>query len=469
MVVRLFGMVCYVIGTIFTTSLFIYGPGTALNAMTNLKETYSIVIIGTIATIYTAIGGIKAVIWTDFYQAVVMISCLIIIVAKGLYDIGGFENVWQINLYGGRLETFDFNPDPFIRQSFWANLIGSTFATSLFYSVDQQMVQRFLAAKNKQTAQRALIYHMPLVFSFVTLTCFAGLVLYANYFTCDLFSSAKVSNQNQILGYFVTNNLKDWPGISGLFLGALFCASFSSISSTLSSLSSIIWQDFCMLIPCFKKFDDSKSVKMTKLAVFICGFLSTIIAILIASIKGNLIILCLSFQASLVAPILGVFVLGSFSRFPNKYGVIVGIVFGFAAGLFISLGSSFVQPQYPSLPTSTEYCNMTNMSSYEIYENFLKDSIVEANKLNLTYLAHGHRATNVNGFEIIFSLAYLYTFLFTVSITIIFGILGSIGTKSPKVEERFIMVDLFKNFRSKKPIDNETVVKLLVDSSAQSV
>jgi Na+/proline symporter len=150
--VRLVGMACYVIRTIFATSLYIYGPGSALIALTNLDEKISITIIGLIATLYTAIGGIKAVIWTDFYQTIIMIASLVIIVAKGLYDIGGFANMWQINLYGGRLQLFDFNPDPFIRQSFWSQTIGYIFVLSLFYSVDQQMIQRFFASKNKKTA-----------------------------------------------------------------------------------------------------------------------------------------------------------------------------------------------------------------------------------------------------------------------------------------------------------------------------
>ena len=76
--VRLCGMAAYVIKTIFATSVYIYGPGSALNAITNLNENVSIGIIGVIATFYTAIGGIKAVIWTDFYQTIIMICVLTI-------------------------------------------------------------------------------------------------------------------------------------------------------------------------------------------------------------------------------------------------------------------------------------------------------------------------------------------------------------------------------------------------------
>lgn len=405
--VRLIGMACYVIRTLFGTSLYIYGPGSALNAITGLDERISIAIIGLIATVYTAIGGLKAVIWTDFYQTIIMMLCLIVIVCKGLYDIGGFENMWQINIHGERLQLFDFNPDPFIRQSFWSQFIGFIFVLSLFYSVDHQMIQRFQASKNKKTAQKALLYHMPLIFIFFTLVCLAGLVMYANYFGCDLISSNRILNPNQLLGYFVTNNLSDYSGMAGLFLGSLFCASFSSISSSLSSLSAIIWQDFCLLIPFFKNLNDSKSVVTTKLLVFLCGSISTSLAFILAAIKGNLIILSSSLQSAFAAPIMGVFILGSLFRFTNSFGVIMGTIFGFIAGSWLSLGANFSKPNYPKIYSSTDFCNYTNVTGYDIYENFMKDEILEYNKYNSTIFANGKRATNLEGFNVFYSLSYM--------------------------------------------------------------
>ena len=456
--VRLCGMAAYVFVTLFSVSLYIYGPGSALNAITNLNENVSIGIIGAVATFYTAIGGIKAVIWTDFYQTIIMICVLIIIISKGIYDIGGFDNLWQINMYGERLELFDFNPDPFLRQSFWSQTIGWIFVLSLFYSVDQQMIQRFIASKNKKTAQKALFYHMPLIFMFYSLVCLCGLVMYANFFTCDLILSNKISNQNQLLGFFVTNNLKSWPGMSGLFLGAVFCASFSSISSALSSSSSIIWQDFCMLIPFFKRLNDSKSVLTTKLLVFICGFIGTSFAFMLASIKGNLIMLSSGIQSALAAPILAIFILGAFFTCTNKLGVIIGTIVGFLVGLWQSLGSNIFKPKYPQLSRSIEYCDY-NMSNYEIYETYLKDEIIESNKVNATIFANGGRATNLSEFDVFYSMSYMYTFFFGLLVTILAGLIASyivnLIKKQPEVDESFIIYDVFGIFMKKNKIDNK--------------
>jgi Na+/proline symporter len=72
------------------------------------------------------IGGIKAVIWTDVFQALIMIAGIIAVIAIGTFDIGGFTNLFDINDKGGRLNFFNFNPDPFIRQSFWSLIIGGS-------------------------------------------------------------------------------------------------------------------------------------------------------------------------------------------------------------------------------------------------------------------------------------------------------------------------------------------------------
>lgn len=91
------------------------------------------------------------------------------------------------------------------------------------------MLQRFLSAKSKRTAQISLILNTPLLFLIISLCCFIGLILYANFFKCDPLTD-KLTNPNQLVTYYVINNLKNIPGMSGLFLGSLFCGiNFNSI------------------------------------------------------------------------------------------------------------------------------------------------------------------------------------------------------------------------------------------------
>ena len=86
------------------------------------------------------IGGIKAVIWTDAFQTLIMFSGVIAVIVKGTSDVGGFGNLVDINSEGGRLNFFNFDPNPFVRQSFWSLVIGGIilyFICNKFLNIDE--------------------------------------------------------------------------------------------------------------------------------------------------------------------------------------------------------------------------------------------------------------------------------------------------------------------------------------------
>jgi len=213
-----------------------------------------------------------------------------------------------------------------------------------------------------------------------------------------------------------------------------------------------------MLLPTFQKLNDSKSVLTTKLLVFLCGFVSTTIAFLLAAIKGNLIILSSSLQGAFAAPIMGVFLLGSLFTFTNSIGVVVGTVFGFVAGSWLSLGANLVKPNYPKLKTSTEFCDAAaNLTTYNIYETYLKETIVQTNRFNSTLMASGRRATNLDGVSVFYSMSYMYTFAFGLCVTVVVGLAASVaaGGLRAKVDKRFIVYDVLSVFKKKRSIKEE--------------
>ena len=89
------------------------------------------------------------------------------------------------------------------------------------------MVQRFSSAKTIRQAQTALLLNIPGVFLLISLCCFTGLVVFANYADCDPITYSNitgVTNPNQIVPFFVIDKLSVIPGSAGLFLGSIFCA-----------------------------------------------------------------------------------------------------------------------------------------------------------------------------------------------------------------------------------------------------
>ena len=105
-------------------------------------------------------GGMKAVIWTDVFQASVMVVGLVVVLIVGAKEVDGFKNVFDIADKGERLKVFDFNPDPRIRNTFWTLSIGGAFTAMPVWTVSQTAVQRFLSAKSAKTAQRYVVFNI---------------------------------------------------------------------------------------------------------------------------------------------------------------------------------------------------------------------------------------------------------------------------------------------------------------------
>jgi sodium-coupled monocarboxylate transporter 8/12 len=368
--VRLVGTVCYLVTHLMGAAIFIYGPAISLQAFSAMSDTWCVLLVGSITTFYTAIGGIKGVIWTDLFQLVIMILSLLMVILNGLYDLGGIQNVFRISGEGGRLNLFDFNPDPFIRQSFWSLSIGFFFYGWVFYSSDQQMLQRFNASKSKKVAQRALLLNWPGCFIIFSLCCFSGLIVYATYADCDPLKSpnplTKITNPNHLMIFYVKDKLEYLKGSCGFLIASIFCGSLSSISSTLSGMGAILWHDF---------FENKtrpewmSQVACLKLIVCVCGVSASILALFLANFGLNLIQLSTQLRGAFVAPILGLFLLGCFFSLTSKKGVITGAVVGFLFSLVICLGAYFEKPVYSGalLATSIEGClidgtNKTNAS-----------------------------------------------------------------------------------------------------------
>ena len=418
--VRLCAICCYLVRNFLAMSIFIYGPATSLSSMTNLSNTSSILLIGCITTFYTAIGGIKGVIWTDVFQTLIMFVGLVAVIGKGVYDVDGLANMWRINERGGRLNFFVFDLNPFIRQSNWSNFFGPLVFFSITYGIDQQMLQRFMAAKSETKAQRAILYNIPGIFCLISLCSLTGLVIYANFALCDPLSIphlSKVSNPNQLVSYFIKAKLGMIPGAAGLFLSAIFSASLSTVSSLLSSQAAILWNDVLRVMPYFQEMSDSRSLRITKLLVFLCGAICTLFAFTISTLGGNIFQISLGLLGAFGTPIIGVFVLSYFSRRASSIGALAGILSGFLFVLWISLGAYMVKPQYPKLVTATVGCNAT---SHDFSHFNVTTSLREVERSG--------EALTVFGFNKIYTVSFSLIPVMGFLVTVLVGFLVSLFT-----------------------------------------
>ncbi|KAL5004138.1 hypothetical protein ScPMuIL_017594 [Solemya velum] len=360
--VRLLGTMLGILTYVFYIGIVLYGPGIALEAVTDFPMWASICVVAMASVIYTAIGGLKAVIWTDVFQFVIMFAGIFAIIIKGTMEAGGVGEVMAINKKTGRLNFFDFNPDPRIRHTFW-NLIVGAFLRTFGLCFNQSSVQRISATKTMKDAKQMWLLFSPMFAVTLSLTCFEGLVAFAYYYSrkCDPLASGVISNANQVVPYMVMDVFRNFPGMPGLFMASIFSASLSTLSSGLSSLSALTWED--LIKPHMKNVSEVKATVIAKSLVVIYGVIAVAISFMIATIPGPLSQISFSLLSAFSGPLSGLFLYSVFCPWATSKGCLFGSFVSFVFMLWIAMGQNFSPTlnKTPWLPLApTDMCSATN-------------------------------------------------------------------------------------------------------------
>ncbi|CAG5130556.1 unnamed protein product, partial [Candidula unifasciata] len=289
---RLVGTALMIVNQIVYVGLASFAPSTAFKAVTGFPVWATIVITGAIGTFYTSVGGMKAVIWTDVFQAFIMIAGVLSIVIQGTISVGGISRVWEVNERWDRIKFFNFDVNPTTRHTFWNLVIGSAMGWVGAYGIGQASVQRYSSLPSLSKAKISVLLNMFGLIILMTSTCVAGIVLFAYYAAkdCDplgLDLDVNLYNSNQLVPYFVMETLR-YPGVPGLFVACLFSGALSSVSSSLSALSAITWED--ILKPHFDKgWSEYKKTVCTKLLVIGYGCLGVGVAFVAELLEGTVL------------------------------------------------------------------------------------------------------------------------------------------------------------------------------------
>ncbi|XP_001630712.2 sodium-coupled monocarboxylate transporter 1 isoform X1 [Nematostella vectensis] len=359
--VKLLASSVFIIQTLLYIAIVLYGPSLTLEAVTGFPLWIAIITIGLVCTFYTTLGGMKAVIWTDVFQGVVMLGGLLAVIAVGTSHVGGISKVFEIAKHGSRFDI-DWSGDPTHRLTFWVIILTGMFQNLPVYTTNQTAVQRFLTCKSFKDAIRSVWLNLPLQWLNTTLTVLVGLVLYAYYATCDPLTAGSIEKGDEILPFFVVEVLgKSAPGMPGVFVASLFCATLSTVASGLNSLAAVTVEDFISMYTSIPK---DKETLVSKCLVIVYGFISLGLAFL-ASKLGMILQMSASMFGIIGGPMLALFTMGILTRTANSKGVWAGMIAGFVVITWISVGAQVQPPDYPILPISVAGC-ASNTSALNI-------------------------------------------------------------------------------------------------------
>ncbi|XP_018360380.1 PREDICTED: sodium-coupled monocarboxylate transporter 1-like isoform X1 [Trachymyrmex cornetzi] len=402
---------------LFTISLFtylpivVYVPALAFAQVSNLSIHAITPILCIVCIIYTSIGGLKAVVWSDTIQFSVTVGGLFSVLVLGIMSVGSVGEVWRISGEGGRLIFFDMDPSPFARNTFWGMTIGMTTIWIGHLGVHPGTVQRFLSVPREIDAKHGLAITAVGMIIVKLICVFTGLIMFAKYHDCDPFLTKSISRTDQTLPYYVMDVAGHLPGLPGLFLAGLVSAALATMSASLNTVSGTIYEDFIKpWIPDSPK-KEVTAANIMKGIVGIAGTISVGLVFLVERL-GPVFQIAVSTRGITDGPSLGLFVLGMLVPWANAKGALFGGCVGLISMLWLVGGTQWYtmhdRIKYDSLPTSVAGCPYPLNQTFSIYTT-----------IRPTWMNSGEEPM------ILFQISFIYYILIGAGIVVIVGTIAS--------------------------------------------
>jgi len=382
--VRVLGACCFILQMVLYMAIVVYAPALALSQLTGFDVDIACAVIFAVCIFYTSIGGIKAVMWTDAFQGIMMFGSFLAVIIKGNYDAGGASLIFDRNYQTGRIELFNFDPRLTTRHTVWAMIIGGYFTWVSVFGINQTQVQRYLTSPDKQKVVKSIWLSMIGIGSLLLMCSYAGLVIFTYYdiHQCDPIKAKLVEKGDQLFPLFVMQVMGDVTCIPGLFVAGVFSGALSTVSSGLNSLAAVVLQDLCVSAA-NKKFSERTKIILTKSLAAGFGCLSYLVVFLVKYIDGVLAA-ALGIFGIVGGPVLGGFTLGMFVPWANSLGAFVGMFSSLIFTMWFGFGQTVAKNfgTYDSgnslKPTSVESCpsNIYNATS-TISTTMANDTMME--------------------------------------------------------------------------------------------
>ncbi|XP_070536572.1 sodium-dependent multivitamin transporter-like [Ptychodera flava] len=449
--IRLLSTSIYLFYKILYLALVIYAPALALNAATGLDVWTSTLTVGLVCTFYTALGGMKAVIWTDVIQIVLMYVGVLSVIIKGSVMLGGLGNVWKIADEGGRIVYADIDIDPRTRNTVWSLTIGCAFNLLPLSGASQQVAQRFNSCSSAKEGMKAMYCSIIFDLLMASFASLAGVVVFAVYAYCDPLRKDYIAKPDQLLPFFVLENLGDVPGLPGLFIASTFSAALSTLSSGLNSMAAVIHEDFIKPWRCCVNMSDKTSTIILKILSTLLGGLA-IVFVFVVSQFGMIMQVSLSLAGVILGPVFGVFTLGIFFPCANSLGAFFGLLSGIGMGATLSAGSFIYKTRQAPLPTSIDGCPVFNGTGTNITSGvganytFLE---LTTTPMNDTIPLLDSSSEGPEWFIQFVSISYLWYGLVEVIVVLIVGLLVSFitGYRKPRDVDAGLLSPLYRKCR----------------------
>jgi solute:Na+ symporter, SSS family len=335
---RVYVSVCYLLTQLMRVGTILYLLALTLHAVVGWNMALIIVLTGLTILAYSMLGGLQAVVWTDAIQGILLIGGALLTLLFILLKMPeGGEQIFRIASDQGKFSLGSFSLD-LSTSTFWVVLVYGIFINLQNFGIDQSYIQRYMASRSDRAAKISALSGGLLYIPVSLLFLFIGTALYAFYTSgaAPLPSELQaLGKSDQVFPYFIVSQLP--TGVTGLLIASIFAAGMSTISTSFNSASTVFLSDY------YRKFgrqDQSEkgAMKVLYLSSVVISMVGILIALAMINVKSALDTwwkLASVFSGGM----LGLFLLGAFSRRSTSLAAMVGTLLGIGVIAWMSLSS----------------------------------------------------------------------------------------------------------------------------------
>lgn len=321
--VRLFASASFILYQLGRMAIVLFLPAVALSTVTGIGVETSILLMGVLATLYTVLGGIEAVIWTDVVQVFVLLGGALLSLYLVLVGVdGGLSGLIAEGAAADKFHVFNWSWD-WTTTAVWVVLIGNFFNNLVPYTSDQAVVQRYLTTRNEGGAARGIWLNAAMVPVSTLILFTLGTGLWSFYRTRpELLDPSQPADS--IFPLFIAQQLPS--GLAGLVIAGVFAASMSTLDSSLNSVSTAVVTDWYGR---FRDAADKTKLRLARTLTALLGALATGVALVLATAGvGSAWDAFQAIMGLFGGALAGLFALGIFTRRANGQGALIGAVTG---------------------------------------------------------------------------------------------------------------------------------------------
>ena len=320
---RLYASACYLLTQIARMGSILFLLALPMNLLMGWNIQLVIIFTSIAIIIYSMLGGIKAVIWTEAIQGFILIGGALICLVVLLFSMPeGPTQTFEMAISDHKFDLGSFSAD-LSTSTFWVCLIYGIFTNLQNYGIDQNYVQRYHTAKNEKEAKFSALFGGYLFIPVSAIFFLIGTALYTYYQVYPELLPAEGIKADYVFPLFIVNQLP--TGLTGLLIASSFAAGMSTVATSVTSSSTIVLTDYYQRIR--KQTSDRERLWVLKVASLVIGVLGILIALALVNVDS---ILDAWWKLSSIfsGGMLGLFLLGYLAKKAKNIDAAIGVICG---------------------------------------------------------------------------------------------------------------------------------------------